>query len=1095
MPLKPADPTVKLNRDGAAVVDGSAYPQTVKGAVSIVGPVELAPQGTQDVNVTNAALPITDGGGSLTVDVAAPLPVTGEVTVAGTVPVMLEGAVSVGNRVAVDGAVDVRTMPPVVADVSGSKVELAAWPEQQEPLRIKGLVGAAQVGDWNIEATFTPPASQTVDDGGGSLTVDGAVDVTGSTVDIGSPVSISGTVPVSIAGTVPVSGTVGVSGTVSVDGSIVNAQQTGPWSVSVPGVATEATLSALNDKFSQYAHDPNNEITTLLGANEVFTGDWTDVENYQCIAVSVISDVGPAGAQIEWSADGINPDTSLFGTTPVESVNAGAWITTKLTALKIQRYYRLVYTNGATPQTLVHGLALLVPQALAGDTKYLFETLSQFSLGLSAKALMCWDNDSGSYPPVSEAAPLPVTILGDTAASGSISGGGGAVTMDLNGRSGLSFQITGTWSGTIVFEASVDGSTYTDSFAFGFGSQAIASSTTANGAWTAAVPGFKKWRVRGTSWSSGTATVTAYGSAGAAALGYSVLAGALGAFDSNVTQIDSAPIATGVAGSTGGTQRVAISTDSLANRLNVLGQTTAANSAPVVIASDQSAIPVTQSFEREVVFNNDTLTTTGIFTLPDTLGEYPELVCEFEVNGAITGTSPTLVVSLLELNPETDNSSGGTTLFSSSGSAVSSGSVVVNPSGSKFAVQYVVGGATPSFGGVYLTITGHLGSSQVASNLSVGAIGTASPTSATMTGADDGSGNFVKNRGYNLNGAGSEYVFGVNLRTTNGSGASFELGTSAHPVRTDPTGTTTQPISAASLPLPTGAAAEHTTADSPHAVRLTDGSSFYSASTASLALESGGNLATLAGAVANEDSASANADPGFKLLAVRKATPANTSGTDGDYEFLQMSAGRLWGSSIAYGPDPEGNAPTQNPVLMAGYTGTSVARIKVDNSGQILLVGAGAHASPVVGNPIRIAGWDTSATRNIYCDANGYLRADVRPPYLVTSDRPTQNATKFQVVSGESYLYDVTVENPNTSVVYLQIFYQPSSGVTVGTTTPDMVLPIPPGSSSSNPGILCEHFQRLLCNTGITIAITTTRSGSTSPSSNCACTLNYAVPL
>lgn len=32
------------------------------------------------------------------------------------------------------------------------------------------------------------------------------------------------------------------------------------------------------------------------------------------------------------------------------------------------------------------------------------------------------------------------------------------------------------------------------------------------------------------------------------------------------------------------------------------------------------------------------------------------------------------------------------------------------------------------------------------------------------------------------------------------------LGTSAHPLRTDPTGTTAQPISAASLPLPTGAA-------------------------------------------------------------------------------------------------------------------------------------------------------------------------------------------------------------------------------------------------------------------------------------------------
>lgn len=59
--------------------------------------------------------------------------------------------------------------------------------------------------------------------------------------------------------------------------------------------------------------------------------------------------------------------------------------------------------------------------------------------------------------------------------------------------------------------------------------------------------------------------------------------------------------------------------------------------------------------------------------------------------------------------------------------------------------------------------------------------------------------------------------------------------------------------------------------------------------------------ATVAAAATNiakaEDVASADADVGVPALAVRKATPANTSGTDGDYEFLQMSAGRLWTSS------------------------------------------------------------------------------------------------------------------------------------------------------------------------------------------------------
>lgn len=43
----------------------------------------------------------------------------------------------------------------------------------------------------------------------------------------------------------------------------------------------------------------------------------------------------------------------------------------------------------------------------------------------------------------------------------------------------------------------------------------------------------------------------------------------------------------------------------------------------------------------------------------------------------------------------------------------------------------------------------------------------------------------------------------------------------------------TQPISATALPLPSGASQEHTTAGSPNSVRLTDGSSFYKATTPS----------------------------------------------------------------------------------------------------------------------------------------------------------------------------------------------------------------------------------------------------------------------
>ena len=85
-------------------------------------------------------------------------------------------------------------------------------------------------------------------------------------------------------------------------------------------------------------------------------------------------------------------------------------------------------------------------------------------------------------------------------------------------------------------------------------------------------------------------------------------------------------------------------------------------------------------------------------------------------------------------------------------------------------------------------------------------------------------------------------------------------------------------------------------------------------------------LAAGAAAIAKaEDVASADADVGVPAMAIRKATPANTSSTDGDYEMLQMSAGRLWtDSNIRFG----GVAPDLGP----GTGGAATLRVAIDSS-------------------------------------------------------------------------------------------------------------------------------------------------------------------
>jgi hypothetical protein len=91
-----------------------------------------------------------------------------------------------------------------------------------------------------------------------------------------------------------------------------------------------------------------------------------------------------------------------------------------------------------------------------------------------------------------------------------------------------------------------------------------------------------------------------------------------------------------------------------------------------------------------------------------------------------------------------------------------------------------------------------------------------------------------------------------------------------------------------------------------------------------------------------EDVASAGADVGVPAMAVQKATPADTAGTDGDYEFLQMKNGRLYTS-----PKLEANS------------GVDIGDVDVTSA--IITGGATAHDAADAGNPIKI-GAKASAT-------------------------------------------------------------------------------------------------------------------------------------
>lgn len=131
-----------------------------------------------------------------------------------------------------------------------------------------------------------------------------------------------------------------------------------------------------------------------------------------------------------------------------------------------------------------------------------------------------------------------------------------------------------------------------------------------------------------------------------------------------------------------------------------------------------------------------------------------------------------------------------------------------------------------------------------------------------------------------------------------------------------------------------------------------------------------------------EDVASANADVGVPAMAVRKATPANTSGTDGDYEMLQMSAGRLWTSAVL----EAGSAAIGK---LAANSGVDIGDVDVTSA--IITGGAVAHDSADSGNPIKIGAKAESAVSTATMVSDGDrtdMYADIDGVLLVRNSRP-----------------------------------------------------------------------------------------------------------
>lgn len=94
--------------------------------------------------------------------------------------------------------------------------------------------------------------------------------------------------------------------------------------------------------------------------------------------------------------------------------------------------------------------------------------------------------------------------------------------------------------------------------------------------------------------------------------------------------------------------------------------------------------------------------------------------------------------------------------------------------------------------------------------------------------------------------------------------------------------------------------------------------------------------------------------------------------------------------------------------------------------------------------------------------------------------------TATDVVTGPALLFNILGFNTNGAVVYIQFFDAVAADVTVGTTAPKFVIPLPSGGGYSDVYVCPEAFRN-----GISIAVTSTATGAGAPAAPALVKLTY----
>lgn len=447
--------------------------------------------------------------------------------------------------------------------------------------------------------------------------------------------------------------------------------------------------------------------------------------------------------------------------------------------------------------------------------------------------------------------------------TGSLGAADACTTLDSSGMGTGVWQVTGTFEGTITFYVSADGTNFVAiDVATPDNPGTPVNTTTSTGLWSAAVAGTRRMKACMTAYTSGTAIVTTSAAATGGGGG-----GSSATITGDITVTD-------------------VGITSIAAGDNNIGNVDVASSALPTGAS-------TSAKQDTIIGHVDglegllagTLTVGG--TVTANLSATDNAVLDDIADGIAVTNAGTFAVQSTNA-AETTKQIGTVRLADGAGNALTSLSA-----GSERSITVAVvdgsGNQVSSFGGSGGT------ASAFAAAFPSGA------SSGTAIGFTDGT-NMQGGRVVDADtGAGTFYAQAVN-NVFRASGTPVEAGTSSNPWNVV-------------FPSAQAVTVSGTVTVGSHAV--TNAGTFAVQATLAAGATSIGKA---------EDVASADADVGVPAFAVRKATPANTSGTDGDYEALQMSAGRLWTSSTIDAALPAG---TNAIGKLASNSGVTIGAVEL----------------------------------------------------------------------------------------------------------------------------------------------------------------------